>query len=63
MFLFGWLRIACFLQVRETSPDLIWTQPKTGRELLKSAFAFSEFLVNFCAEIVGKLIDSKRSLL
>jgi hypothetical protein len=51
------------LQVRKPSPDLIWTQPKAGRELLKSAFAFFEFLVDLGAKIASEFIDSKCSLL
>jgi hypothetical protein len=63
VFFFGRLRIACSLQVRETSPDLVWTQPKAGSKLVKRAFALLEFLVDLGANIASEFIDSKCSLL
>ena len=57
MFLFGWLRIACFLQVRKPSPDLVWTQPKAGRELALGLLFGLEFVLESAREHVGENLE------
>jgi hypothetical protein len=62
-FLLSGLRKACLLQVRETSPDLVWTQPQPGCKLLEGALTPLELTVDLGAKVVSEFIDSKCRLL